>query len=495
MHTSKTVNSLNRKFGTGSSSSNTISKRPIHTVSSTPNMGSIVKLDSKSMSSYLEEGELSTDFSTIEESLKKTDKVESSGFFTPSNNPSDTNTATENSNSNANTNTNSASDNANTNSATENTNTNIASENANTVAENEETEGSPPFEPILPKKTVTACICAYYINETIVNPFFEYLFTWNDETKHAEFPKKTIHLQPPSSLFDESGMETNPSTPSNTGPNTNSTTPVKTQIMNECIDYILDLFDLHNIFNTTLLQQMFKGFIWMYESNTVYLFFNVFNKKTSFSKIDETTPPPKYKWAILDEIVNKQYIANKNAPVLPEIVTLFKENTFLNTLHATSSTNSLRKIPLEHPLSLYLCENQANPEVGEENTTIVWKNVVAVEDDYFIENTVNYPSLGDFYYFSSEVIETADTTNAPSSPSFPWGDNDCRRYAVFLNVYNGEYTIEESYIVKDTSTINKEQWKQYYSKTDSTNVSTIWFKDRGLQLWAIKYPNQFYCIS
>jgi hypothetical protein len=281
--------------------------------------------------------------------------------------------------------------------------------------------------------------------------------------------------------------------------------------MNECIEFVVELYQLHEVFNTTLLREMFKGFIWSQESNTIYLFFNVFNKKTAFSKTDETSPQPSYKWAILDEIINKQYIATKNAPILPEIVKMFKENTFLKTLHTTDSDNSLRKIPVEYPLSLYLCKRNGDGGAAEgedaPTTTVEWKNVVATEaekDEYFIENTVNYSLLGNFYYFSSEAIETADGANifspaplpsTPSASSAPWEEKDFKRYAVFLNVHNGKYTIEESYITKDISTITKEQWEQYYSKTDPANVSTVWFKDRGLQLWGVKYPNQFYCIS
>lgn len=352
---------------------------------------------------------------------------------------------------------------------------------------------SPRFDPIFPNKPITVCICPYYINDTIINPFYEYLFTWNEETKHAEFPKKIINLQ--ISTPNNINIENPSHTPANfTTPITHTTssphTSVKTQIMNEAIEFILDLFELHDTFNQEVLDEMFKGFIWLYESHTVYLFFNIFNKKTTFPTTNETTPAPQYKWAILDEIINKQYIANKNAPVLPEIINLFKENTFLKTLYINNENNSLHKIPLEYPRCLYLCENQNGTDSGED-TPIIWKNVAEDGNDYFIENTVNYSLLGDFYYFSNDPIEPVDDTPTLSPP---WKDDDFKRYAVFLNIYNGEYTIEESYIVKDTTTITKEQWEHYFSKTEQSNVSTIWFKERELQLWAIKYPNQFYSI-
>lgn len=347
---------------------------------------------------------------------------------------------------------------------------------------------SPNFDPIFPNKPITAYICPYYMNETVINQFYEYLFTWNEETKFAEFPKKIINLAPYNSDIDD--ITTTPGNSSKS-----PETSVKTQIMNEAIEFILDLFDLHDIFNQTLSDEMFKGFIWMYETHTIYIFFNIPNKKTTFSKIDDTTPTPtpspQYKWAILDEIINKQYIANKNAPILPEIVKLFKENTALTRIYKNNVNNSFHKIPLEYPRCLYLCENQNAADAGED-TPITWKNVATGgegdhQDKYYIENTVNYSVLGDFYYFSTDPID-------PPAEFSPWKDDEVKRYAVFLNIYNGEYTVEESYIVKDTSTVTKEQWNHYFSKTNQSNVSTIWFKDRGLQLWAVKYPNQFYSL-
>jgi len=568
MNTLTTKERLNEKFSLGISPTTTIYGSPAHTGVRESYEKSIISLDNKSRPSYLEEGELSKDFSQIINSLKEMEEIATGTFFSSLTPPSDENIDSKN----------------------ENTDTvdTTGNQEPSTSIEPGETPDSPsPVEPTLPKNTmsqrtpslgasppvttpndsylpddttnpkskmgrspdfsITARICLYYINETIVNPFIEYLFTWNNETKYSEFPKKTIELQAPSSYIEDSEIEsiskspieintlkkkqTNKSTSSlrslsdfNTQyPSSSANTSIKTQIMNECIEYIVDLFDLHEIFNPTLLEQMFKGFVWVQESNTVYLFFNVFNKKRSLSKIDEITPPKMYKWAILDEIVNKHYIVNKNAPILPEITTLFKENASLKTLYVSSSMNSLRKIPISHPVSLYLCEKQESEEIDTENTKIEWQNVVDVEDDYFIEKTVDYSLLGDFYYFSSDIIEnsgggseehpdgfllypgnrpderavtnieTGNTTKVAIEPS-PWNKKKFKRYAVFLNIYNDEYAIEESYIVKDTSTVNEEQWKRYYTKTDPTNVSTIWFKDRGLQLWAVKYPNQF-CIS
>ena len=333
------------------------------------------------------------------------------------------------------------------------------------------------------QRSITAYISIYLINESreTINPFFQYFFIWDEETKTANFPKKIINL--PISLNSD---------------NENSTEYIQTQIFNECIEYILEVFDLYEGFDTSLLDEMFKGFIWNSKVNTVHLFFNVSlknpNKHIEVSKninqpddsivLNET--PILFKWAILDEIINKQYIENKSVPIFPEIVNLFKENTFLNTIYISAPDNNLKKIPIEYPLCLYMCRaTQPNSPIQ----SIVWENVLNNNED-IIENTIDFQPLGDYYYFSSTPLNS----NSPENVTSQWEKDYLKKYAVFLNINNGKYSSEESYIVKDISTITKEQWDNYAEKINQTDVSTIWFKENGLQLWAIKYPSQFCSI-
>jgi hypothetical protein len=345
----------------------------------------------------------------------------------------------------------------------------------------EETIQRPPTEepvqrPPVAIPPITAYISIYLINDSdAINPFFQYYFIWDEEAKTANFPKKIINLQLPSSLNSN-----------------NENTYIQTQIINECIEYILEVFDLYEEFNSSIFDEMFKGFIWNSKLNTVHLFFNVSKKlKNPNTRInDSIEPSPMFKWAILDEIINKQYIVNKSIPIFSEIINLFKENTFLNTIYISAPNNNLKKIPLEYPLSLYICKNRTIPNQNETTTlSVVWENVYNDNND-IIENTINFQPLGDYYYFSSIPINS----NSSDTVTSLWNKDNIKKYAVFLNINNGKYSSEESYIVKDINTITEEQWDNYTKKINQTDVSTIWFKENGLQLWAIKYPTQFCSI-
>jgi len=349
--------------------------------------------------------------------------------------------------------------------------TNIDKENTEDLSSNDPNDNNTIS---LTTNPIEAYISIYSINDTdAIFPFFKYLFVWNEETKCADFPKKIINYH-----------------------NTNSTTNIKTQILNECIEYILGVFDLHDKFDESFFSNMFKGFIWNYELNTVHLFFEVPNvdEKSNTTKISS------FKWAILDEIINKQYIDNKSIPISPIIVNLFKENVFLNTIYITNFNENSNKRPLEYPLSLYLCEipstDDENQLINNSSSPDTWQNVIIKDENNnisdIIDKTIDFPLLGDYYYFSSTQInpniESSDIVTSP------WKKEVLKKYAVFLNINNGEYFNEESYILKDVSIVTNEQWINYSKKINQIEVSTIWFKYKELPFWAIKYPTQFCLI-
>lgn len=324
---------------------------------------------------------------------------------------------------------------------------------------------------MLQSKPIEAYISIYSMNDTdAIFPFFKYLFVWNEETKCADFPKKTINIH-----------------------NTNSTTNIQTQILNECIEYILDLFDLYDKFDDSFFNDMFKGFIWNHELNTVHLFFELPN----IDKNPDETKVSSLKWAILDEIINKQYIDNKTIPISPAIVDLFKENVFLNTIYIINSNENPKKKRLEYPRCLYLCEvpstTDENQLITDSSSPDTWKNVRIKDENIdisdIIDKTIDFPLLGDYYYFSTTLIDVESSETV----DLPWKKEVFKKYAVFLNINNGEYFNEESYILKDVSTVTDEQWINYFKKNNQIEISTIWFKYKDLPLWAIKYPTQF-CI-
>jgi len=417
MDSSRKTEELINKFGQSTSSTSTFvqswnnknSKNSTHRHSVSVNDDFSKELSNDSI--YLEKGELSTDFTTIE------------------------NTKSDNS--------------------TENSPNSVLN---SLFGNNTVTTSS--VKPIFPDKPINAYICIYSKNKAIL-PFFEYYFIWNEEKKYADFPKKIINIQSsPLEYIDEMDNETHSS--------------IKTQIMNECLDYILDLFGLYDKINRVVLNKIFKGFIWKNDSSSIYLFFNgsgmSINEKIIFKK------------AILDEIINKQFIDSKSIRISPEIIDIFKENPSVNTIYMHDSNNRLKKIKVEYPMCLYLCDNRSSNET--ESHDIVWVNVLAT--DLSIEKTVDYSILGNFFYFSSIPLDDTEVSEIKWEERNKW-----KKYAVFLNLNNGRYPIEESYIVKDLSTINKEQLDTYYSKLNPLEVSSIWFKYKGIQLWGIKYPSQF----
>jgi hypothetical protein len=343
---------------------------------------------------------------------------------------------------------------------------------------NTKTSNETPDSIGLQSTPIQVYISIYSINDTdAIFPFFKYLFVWNEETKCADFPKKTIDYH-----------------------NTDSITNIQTQILNECIEYILDLFDLYNDFeynenDDSFFNDMFKGFIWNHELNSVHLFFELPNR---FEKLDEIKESS-FKWAILDEIINKQYIDNKSVPISPVIVDLFKENVFLNTIYIINSNENPKKRPLEYPLCLYLCEVPSTDDesqlINNSSSPDTWKNtsikheIINISD--IIDKTIDFPLLGDYYYFSTTLIERESSELV----TLPWKTEVFKKYAVFLNINNGQYFNEESYILKDVITVTDEQWVNYFKKTNQIEVSTISFKYKDLPLWAIKYPSQFGVIN
>ena len=307
---------------------------------------------------------------------------------------------------------------------------------------------------------IIANIVIFTVNtQACVIPFLQYLLVCDTKNKFANLLYKNIYIQSPSNLFNENEISKY----------------IKTQIMNECIDNILELFQIHTIFNETILEEIFKGFIWNDKTNNIHLFFNMTNyihlftiKNIDFEILNIDKSPYSYstmKWGILDNIY-KCHI--DGLMISKNIVDLFKENIPINELYIDNSNND--KILAEYPLSLYLCYKSNNE----------WKNIEFNKKlTFLIEKTI--PTiLGDYYYFSSSTLYPLD-----KKEFIP------ERYTVFLNLTNEECSKkQEIYIVKDINEISNEQL--YIINTNKNNITTIWFKDNGVQLWGIKYPNQFH---
>lgn len=310
------------------------------------------------------------------------------------------------------------------------------------------------------KLPVIANIVIFTVNtQDCITPFLQYLLFCDTKNKFANLLHKKIHIQSTSNLSDENEISKY----------------IKTQIMNECMDDILELFQIYDIFNETLLEEIFKGFVWNDKTNNIHLFFNMTNyihsftsKNMNFDTLNVDKSPYSYsttKWSILDNMY-KGHIDGLN--ISKNVIDLFKENTHINELYIGNNNND--RILAEYPLSLYLC-HKSNDE---------WQNIEFDENVEFLMEKTTPTILGDHYYFSS-------------TPLYPPDKNDFipERYAVFLNLTNENCSKEqEIYIVKDISEISDEELD--VANANKNSVTTVWFKDNGIQMWCIKYPNQFH---
>lgn len=312
------------------------------------------------------------------------------------------------------------------------------------------------------KLPITANIVIFTVNtQDCITPFLQYLLFCDTKNKFANLLHKNIYIQSTSNLSNENERSKY----------------IKTQIMNECIDNILELFQIYDIFNETLLEEIFKGFIWNNKTNNIHLFFNMtkyihlfIGKNMNFDKLNIDKSPYSYstmKWSILDNIY-KGHIDGLN--ISKNIIDLFKENIHINQLYIDNNNNDNDRILVEYPLSLYLCYKSNNE----------WQNIEFNENITFLIEKTTPTILGDHYYFSSVPLYPLD-----KKEFIP------ERYAVFLNLTNENCSKEqEIYIVKDISEISNEQLD--IVNTNKNNITTIWFKDNDTQLWCIKYPRQFH---
>lgn len=310
-----------------------------------------------------------------------------------------------------------------------------------------------------PNLSIQTNICIYKINKTYSNkPFVQYLFSTrevNKEEETMEFPNYSIDF-------------------------TNLTnTPVKTYIMNEIIPHVLDILSLHSIFDENIFKKIFKGFV--YKEKNLYLFFQYDESYNTFDVKEMKENKDKYKWAIMDEILYIQSICGKKIDY--NIHLLFKETPFLQKIYVNTNKN----IEIDIPLLLYLCKKNKDKIV----------NCEIKEDDSIISFpfTFKHPFLGDFYYFTSQPLFISQNTIEQKNQM-----EQLERYAVFTNLnmeniedYFGEEN--EIYLTKNIDEISNEQKQVFIERLNQTDTITIYFKEKDIQYWCIKTPNQFVCIS
>ena len=164
---------------------------------------------------------------------------------------------------------------------------------------------------------------------------------------------------------------------------------------------------------------------------------------------------------LIDEILYKRKIYS--TPVDNTISQLFKDNHFLQEIKNNKGS------PYPFPMQLYMCKMVDGEYENVRKGTDAWLS------------TIEHPFLSKAYLFSSDPVIESDTESL-------------QRFICFI--------VRGLYIEKDISTANPdeidedniahltEEEKTKYSN-DILYASTIYFHEKGLQMWAVKNITHF----
>jgi hypothetical protein len=141
---------------------------------------------------------------------------------------------------------------------------------------------------------------------------------------------------------------------------------------------------------------------------------------------------PNLQWLILDEILYKVNTVN------PITQSFFKKHEFMNELYTTKE--SIETFPL--PILLYMYSDNEY-SIIDERIRISW--------------------LGYNYYFTN--------------------DSKTQKYAVFIE--------KSKYILKEISSVTKEEQTIFINNNINENVVTIYFHQGNTQFWCVKNNNNF----
>lgn len=277
-------------------------------------------------------------------------------------------------------------------------------------------------------------ICIYKINGECDIPFLQFLFDKSGEK--VTFPNIDFHCPTTNAT-------------SNTDQFQESSNPEHIFFMNQCSQELLKVLPIHDIFSEDILKQIYKGFI-EYD-NTLYIVFD--STKIEDPIIDQS----KYSWSIIDEVINSRKILDKEFD--PEIVDMFIKTPYM--MHILDDKGQR----IVYPFLLYICI-KLTPEATIYNNALEPNNINSIN---IIDEQIDHPLLGSYYYFSPTPLEGADLTRI-------------KRYAVF--------TFDGKYILTDINNIKEKDEFIMNLDDDDSNLS-IYFKEDGIQLWCIKTSEQF----
>lgn len=234
-------------------------------------------------------------------------------------------------------------------------------------------------------------------------------------------------------------------------------TPEQTHFENTCFTHVMGMFsDTSKIHQNKIdISTMYKGFIEKEDlsedgEKILFVFFDM-SLLFNYLKSDFIT-------AGIDEILYKGKIYS--TPVDNTISQLFKDNHFLQEIKNNKGS------PYPFPMQLYMCKLVD----GE------YENVRKGADTWL--STIEHPFLSKAYFFSSDPVIESDTESL-------------QRFICFI--------VRGLYIEKDISAANQEELDRDNNNSthlteeekiklsnDILYASTIYFHEKGLQMWAVK---------
>jgi hypothetical protein len=172
------------------------------------------------------------------------------------------------------------------------------------------------------------------------------------------------------------------------------------------------------------------------------------------------TPPSKYIWCILDEIIYKKDILGRK----PDNIMI---ETFKSHIELKSITN-LNNQEYDIPFSLYMAVFQDD----RYHNTYNKDDMLSLIDE---EST--------HAWFTDGHIYSTDALDKILDPTFDY--RKLRRYVVF--------TKNAQYILKDISECSDQEKTDFLNKDTDKDVLTVYFQEKGTQLWYI-YGNNWSTI-
>ena len=292
-------------------------------------------------------------------------------------------------------------------------------------------------------------LCLYNINTNSRTPFVEYLFVKNE--KMYQFPQAPLNITPFKEISDHDQIEPNElvnGEDEDDGKSDGKSDEFTEELLNQCSQIFKNI--VNN--NTTIenLQTNFKGFIESGENgengesrSELFAFFDIGDIDVS----EQCT------WAILDEIMVKNSIANIS--IVESNYHLFYNNLLLSQLMKINVYSE----NMHTPILVYLCVSDNKNAYYSENES----SQTTVSQ---VNTKTTHPMFGIGYMFSTKPF---DDTNL----------SKIKRYSLFIN--DAVYFLNKTTNITEFVSSNSENPSQ---NLDSIEIACF-YKD-GVQLFFVR---------